>query len=104
MCLAADAVVTNAATLQKALLVYASSDGWRKKYCEQSAALNNVVALLLDRAYFHDAVNCSLMRKDSEAVAAFLEKAAVGLVGPSDAELDRLVGWILDNCCDSCMK
>jgi hypothetical protein len=77
--------------------VDASSDDWRKKYCKQSAALNNIVALLLDRAYFDDAIKCSLMRKNTEAVSAFLEKAAASLVGPSDAELERLVGWTLDN-------
>jgi hypothetical protein len=92
--LAAEAVVTNATMLQKALLVDASSDGWRKKYCEQSGALNNVVALLLDRAYVHDAVNCSTMRMNAAAVAAFLEKSAASLVGPSDVELERLVGGL----------
>jgi hypothetical protein len=43
--LEAEAVITNATMLQKALLVDASSDGCRKKYCEQSGALKNVVAL-----------------------------------------------------------
>jgi hypothetical protein len=56
----------------------------------QSGALNNVVALLLDRAYVHDAVNFSTMRKDAAAVAAFQEKSAASLVGPSDVELERL--------------
>jgi hypothetical protein len=34
------------------------------------------------------------MRKDAEAIATFLADAAKGLV---DEDLDRLVGWVLDN-------
>jgi hypothetical protein len=77
--------------------VDASSDGWRKKFCEQGAALNNIVALLPDRAYFHDAINCSSMRKDSHAIQNFLMTAAGSIVGQDDVELERLVGWVLDN-------
>jgi hypothetical protein len=57
--LAEEASVTTAATLEKALLVDGFSDGWRKKYCEQEASLNNIAALLPEHTYFHDAVNSS---------------------------------------------
>jgi hypothetical protein len=95
--LAQEAMTSNLETIRKEPLVDASSDGWRKKYCEQGAALNNIVALLPDRALFHDAVNCSTLRTDSEAIADFLLSAARGLVGESDEELQKLVGWVLDN-------
>jgi hypothetical protein len=92
--LAEEASVATVATLEKALLVDASSDGWRKKYCEQGASLNNIVALLPERAYFHDAVNCSSMRKDAESIANLWTTAAKSIVGSTD---ERLVGWVLDN-------
>jgi hypothetical protein len=92
--LAEEASVSNVGTLSQAPLVDASSDGWRKKFCEQGAALNNIIALLPDRAYFHDAINCTSMRKDAGAIATFLADAAKGLVGE---DLERLVGWVLDN-------
>jgi hypothetical protein len=95
--LADEATVATADILAQAPLVDASSDGWRKKYCEQGAALNNIVALLPDRAYFHDAVNCSSMRKDAEGVKNFLTNSAECLVGSTDADLERLVGWVVDN-------
>jgi hypothetical protein len=95
--LAEEASVATVATLEKALLVDASSDGWRKKYCEQGASLNNIVALLPERAYFHDAVNCSSMRKDAESIANFLTTAAKSIVGSTDEDLERLIGWVLDN-------
>lgn len=95
--LAKEAHVSNADTLRQSCLVDASSDGWRKKYCNQGAALINIVALLPDRAYFHDAVNCSTMRKDSTAIMEFLLGAARSLVGESAEDLQRLVGWVLDN-------
>jgi hypothetical protein len=87
--LAEEASVATVATLEKALLVDASSDGWRKKYCEQGASLNNIVALLPERAYFHDAVNCSSMRKDAESIANFLTTAAKSIVGSTDD-----AGWM----------
>jgi hypothetical protein len=37
------------------------------------------------------------MRKDSAAIAQFLETAAASLVGVTEIELERLVGWVLDN-------
>lgn len=95
--LAAEASVATAQTLAQAELIDASSDGWRKKYCEQGAALNNVVALLPDRALFHDALNCSSMRKDADAIARFLKASAASLVGVEEGSEDRLVGWVLDN-------
>jgi hypothetical protein len=91
--LAKVANVANKDVLLRSPLGDASSDGWRKRCCEQSAALNNIVALLPDRAMFHDAVNCSTMRKDSAAIAKFLETAATSLVGATELELERLVGW-----------
>jgi hypothetical protein len=39
------------------------------------------------------------MRKDVEAIATFLADAAKGLV---DEDLDRLVGWVLDNTKANC--
>jgi hypothetical protein len=95
--LAEEASLATEATLEKALLVDASSDGWRKKYCEQGASLNNIVALLPERAYFHDAINCSSMRKDAESIAQLLTTAAKSMVGHTDEDLERLVGWVLDN-------
>jgi hypothetical protein len=89
--LAEEASISNAATLARMALVDAS---WRTKYCENGAALNNIIALVPDRAYFHDAINCTSMRKDAEAIATFLADSAKGLV---DEDLDRLVGWVLDN-------
>jgi hypothetical protein len=77
--------------------VDASSDSWRKRYCEQPASVNNIVALLPDRALFHDAVNYSTMRKDSAAIAQFIETLAASLVGATKIELERLVGWVIDN-------
>jgi hypothetical protein len=97
--LAEEAPIGNAATLARMALVDASSDGWRKKYCEKGAALNNIIALVPDRAYFPDAINCTSMRKDVEAIATFLADAAKGLV---DEDLDRLVGWVLDNTKANC--
>jgi hypothetical protein len=55
------------------------------------------VALLPERAYFHHAVNCSSMRKDAESIANFLTTAAKSIVGSTDEDLKRLVGWVLDN-------
>lgn len=95
--LAQQANVSNKATLADALLVDASSDGWKSSNCENGAALNNIVALVFDRAYFHDAINCSDMRKDASAIANFLLNAAADLVGSTDEDLERLAGWILDN-------
>jgi hypothetical protein len=66
--LAEEALISNAATLARMALVDASSDGCRKKYCEKGAALNNIIALVPDWAYFHDAINCTSMRKDAEAL------------------------------------
>ena len=34
------------------LTVHTSGDGWRKKYCGDGAALNDIMALTADRAYF----------------------------------------------------
>jgi hypothetical protein len=97
--LAEEASISNAATLARMALVDASSDGCRNKYREKGAALNNIIALVPDRAYFHDAINCTSMRKDAEAIATFLADAAKGLV---DEDLDRLVGWVLDNTKANC--
>jgi hypothetical protein len=95
--LAEEANVATVATLEKALLVGASSDGWRNKYCEQGASLSSIVALLQERLYFHDPVNCSSMREDAESIANFLTTAAQSIVGSTDEDLERLVGWVLDN-------
>jgi hypothetical protein len=97
--LAEEASISNAATLARMALVDASSDGWRKKYCEKGAALSNIIALVPDRAYFHDAINCTSMREDAEAIATFLADAAKGLV---DGDLDWLVGWVLDKTKANC--
>jgi hypothetical protein len=80
-------------------LEVASSDSCRKKYCDKGTALNNIITLVADRAYFHDAINFTSMRKDAEAIATFLADAAKGLV---DEDLDRLVGWVLDNTKANC--
>jgi hypothetical protein len=88
--LAEEASVATVATLQHALLVDASTDGWRKKYCEEGAASNNIVALLPDRALFHDAVTCSSTRKVAEAIGKILMTSAKSLMGSSGADL----GWL----------
>jgi hypothetical protein len=69
--LAEEATIATGTILAQAPLVDALSDGWHKRHCEQGAALNNIVVLLPERAYFHDAVNCSSMRKDAEGVKTF---------------------------------
>jgi hypothetical protein len=83
--------------IAKAKWVDASSDGWRKKHCEQGAALNNVMALLHDRAVFHDAVNVSAVRKHAPAIQQFLIDSSKALVGEADQDLERLCGWVIDN-------
>jgi hypothetical protein len=37
------------------------------------------------------------MRKDAESIVSFLMTSAKSLVGSSNADLERLVGWVLDN-------
>ena len=37
------------------------------------------------------------MRKDSDAIADFLLEAAKRLVGETEEDLARLIGWVLDN-------
>jgi Protein of unknown function (DUF 659) len=74
--------------------VDASSDGWRKKYCEQGAGLMNFLALTGSGALFVDAVNCSEQRKDASAIAAQLKAMAIIM---TSNQPDRLTGWLLDN-------
>jgi hypothetical protein len=88
--------------LSKEHFVDASSDGWRKKACEQADALLNVMALTLSRAHFYDAINCSDMRKDATAIEQFLPDAAAGIVGETEQEQDRLAGWVLNNTKANC--
>jgi hypothetical protein len=77
--------------------VDASSDGWRKKSCEQGASLNNVMALLPDRSLFHDAVNVSQMRKHAPAIKEFLINSTKSMMGDSEEDMSRFCGWVLDN-------
>lgn len=95
--LAKEANSNNSDVIDKAKFVDASSDGWRKKYCEQGDSLNNVVALLLERSIFHDAVNVSELRKNAPAVKQFLITSAKSLVGETSEDLERLCGWVIDN-------
>jgi hypothetical protein len=95
--LAAEANSNNTDLINKAKRIDASSDGWRKKECQQGAALNNVMALLHDRAVFHDAINVSAMRKSALAVKHFLIDSSKSLAGDSAQDLERLCGWVLDN-------
>lgn len=95
--LAEQATGNNSAIIANAKRVDASSDGWRKKHCEQGAALNNIMALLPDRAIFHDAVNVSEMRTHTSAIKQFLIASSKSLVGDSEEDLDRLCDWVLDN-------
>lgn len=83
-------------TEKLAALTYidASSDGWRKKTCEQGAALMNFCALTTSGALFVEALNCSEHRKDSSAIAHLLEQQAELMTG---GETSRLAGWLLDN-------
>ena len=95
--LAAEAEATTSELLSKMPLIDASSDVWSKKYCEDGDALMNIMALALDKAYFHDAINCSDMRKDATAIVAFLERSSKDLVGPNEDDMGRLAGWVLHN-------
>jgi hypothetical protein len=95
--LTATANVATSEILAKAPLIGASSNAWRKKRCEQRASLNNVVALLSERALFNDTVNCSGMRKDWEAIAQLLATSAESLLGEDKYKEKRVVGWVLDN-------
>ena len=89
--LAAEAEATTSGLLSKMPLIGASSDGWSKKYYKDGNALMNIVALTLDKAYFHDAINVSDMRKHSNATVAFLKRASKDLVGPREDDVGRLV-------------
>jgi hypothetical protein len=72
----------------------ASSDGWRKKHCEQGSALMNFCALTPTGALFVEALNCSELRKDGAAIAGVLQKQAEVMCA---GKTSRLAGWILDN-------
>ena len=72
----------------------ASSDGWRKKHCEQGAGLMNFVALGLEGALFWDAINCSALRKDATGIADILNEQANLM---TDGKPERLAGFLLDN-------
>jgi hypothetical protein len=94
--LAQEAEVATKEILSKEHFVDASSDGWRKKACEQGDALLNVMALTLSRADFYDAINCSDMRKDATAIKQFLLEAAAGIVGePRRSKTDLLGGYLI---------
>lgn len=95
--LAAEATLATKATVSTALYVDASSDGWRKKYCQLGAPLMNVVALLLDQSLFHNAEDCSDRQKSAEGIEKFLIESSKSLVGDSDTDLERVAGWVLDN-------
>ena len=71
-----------------------SSDGWRKKSCLLGAGLMNFCALTVTGALFWDAINCSTMRKDGEAIAALLDEQACLMTADNPA---RFAGWLLDN-------
>ena len=82
---------TSLASLQ---FIDGSSDGWRKKACDQGAGLMNFCALTLVGALFWDAVNCSALRKDKVGIANLLEEKAIEMSG---GDPKRFAGWILDN-------
>jgi hypothetical protein len=69
--LAAEANSNNTDLINKAKLIDAPSDGWRRKECKQGAALNNRMALLHDKAGLHDAINVSVMRNSALAIKQF---------------------------------
>ena len=71
-----------------------SSDGWRKKSCLLGAGLMNFCALTCTGALFWDAVNCSSMRKDGEAIATLLDEQASLMTANNPS---RFAGWLLDN-------
>jgi hypothetical protein len=90
----ADVQLGTADKLTALSYVDASSDGWRKKYCEQGAGLMNFVALTASGALFVDALNCSEQRKDASAIAAQLKAMAITM---TSNQPHRLTGWLLDN-------
>jgi 6-phosphogluconate dehydrogenase (decarboxylating) len=55
------------------------------------------MALLHDRAVFHDAVNVSAVRKHAPAIQQFLIDSSKALVGEADQDLERICGWVIDN-------
>jgi 6-phosphogluconate dehydrogenase (decarboxylating) len=55
------------------------------------------MALLPDRAMFHDAVNVSEMRKHAPAIKEFLINSTKSMMSESEEDLSRFCGWVLDN-------
>lgn len=90
----ADVELGTAEALASLVYIDGSSDGWRKKACEQGAGLMNFCALRLVGALFWDAVNCSALRKDSVGIANLLEEKALAMTG---GDPSRFAGWLLDN-------
>lgn len=89
-----DIRTATAEELSKLKYIDAASDGWRKKYCEQGAALTNFCALTAVGALLHDVLNCSSLRKDADGIADMLLEAAEKMSG---GDCSRIAGWILDN-------
>lgn len=95
--LAKEANISTRETIDQCDLVDATTDGWRKKFCEQGAPVNNGMALLPERALFHDAINVSEMRKNAEAIKQFLIGSKMSLMADSEGALDRFCAWVLEN-------
>lgn len=89
-----DIKTADADLLAKLRYFDASSDGWRKKYCEQGVSLTNFCALTANGTLLHDVLNCSAVRKDADGIADMLIDAAEKMTG---GECSRVAGWILDN-------
>jgi hypothetical protein len=91
---AAEVQLASAESLAAETFIDGSCDGWRKKYCEQGASMTNTCALTAHGSQFFDCTNCAGMRKDSPAIAEYLEGQAKGLTG---GDLRRMAGFVLDN-------
>lgn len=89
-----DVEVANAAKLEQVDLFDATSDGWRKKYCEKGDAMQNFCVLLDSQAMQFDVKNVASERKSGDAIAAILESMACQM---TSGNMDKLIGWILDN-------
>jgi hypothetical protein len=80
--------------LAAAKFIDASSDGWRKRHCEQGSVLMNFYASTPTGALFVEALNCAYLRKYGAAIAGVFQKQAEVMCA---GRITRLSGWILDN-------
>lgn len=90
----AEVEIANVEKLKIVKLFDASSDSWRKKFCDGGGAMQNFCVLLEYHAMQYDVMNVALERKNAEGIASILERMAAEMAGD---EPDKLIGWLLDN-------